>query len=99
MKAEPPLPFEDVDSLPAVLTEDEAAKRMGMKPLWFEVLAKRKHVHCLGGYESGCARYYATIYILSLKGNLDWLDEAFRILREDRKDKNSADIRDKEGTL
>jgi len=89
----------DPANLPAVLAESDAIKPLGMKISWFEVLAKKGHLHCLGGYQERCPRYYATIYISSLKGNLDWLDKAFSILREENKNKNSSDNDKKEGTL
>ena len=71
-----------------------------MKVAWFEILAKRKHLDCLGGYQPGCPRYYATKYILALKEDLVWLNEAFRILREENKDKiSSGDSKSRKGTL
>jgi hypothetical protein len=88
----------DPASLPAVLAEQDAVKPLGMKVAWFETLAKKKHLQCLGGYHPGCPRYYATKYILALKDDLAWLDEAFRILRDENKGKNSGNNDNEEAT-
>lgn len=81
----------DPASWPAVLAEEDAVKPLGMKVNWFEVLAKRGHLHCLAGYKAGCPRYYASKYILSLREDMPWLEEAFRIIRECNSDKNAGD--------
>ena len=82
--------FEDFDELPAILTDALVARQLGMPPDWIELLEKKGHLKSLGGRTPGCQRYYATVYILPLRRNQEWLDKAVRLVRLFFRGRNAA---------
>lgn len=74
---------------PAILDRCGVARIIGCPVEWVDIWDKKDHLHSLGGAAAGCQRYYSTKYVLGLRDDHNWLDEAIRLVRRHFRSKNS----------
>ena len=76
-----PNPLPDPLSAQATWDDKAVAKYFGVKVAAVGILARSRHLPCLGGYQPGCPRKYAPQVVRERGQDVAWMDEAFRLIR------------------
>ncbi len=75
--------------LPGRVNVEFAAKLLGFQPGDMAILIRHKMLLPLGKPKPNAPKYFATIYVLALANDPEWLDEATQIIYDYWKEKNS----------
>lgn len=84
-------------TLPARLSTDEAANYLGFQRDHIAILVKAGLLKPLGQPKPNCEKYFATVKLMELRQDAQWLSRATAALSQQWKEKNARKNRDRNG--